>query len=352
MWVGAAHRRYAQLGSLPIFHELTPSFRVDLFPLLKPISFAPNDIIFRKGAPSRAVYFLLSGEIDVYRGDALHDSSEPNPPGGSLSRRVTSRLTSTHEVDLTVTDWTGASGNPTSTMSVEGEELLIGSSLRPLTRAIKHQGIFGQAALLGRRREATLVAREQCEALVVAKEDLVSLFEKDPIHARRVCLLLLSDFLRMDRLAMLAMRFRMLACARGTPERAAVVIAYNWRRHVDQLARASDPIYELIEAAKEPLYTSVLSARSLGKSPSLGRMPTGRWSLSATQSDGAPKGVVPVAHLLPGADPLNRGIGELKEMMRELTKGHQQLVSRLQAIEDSTPRSSKAKGAKESGKGN
>ena len=49
-----------------------------------------------------------------------------------------------------------------------------------------HEGIFGQAALLGRRREATTVARTSCEALLIAKDDLHRLFDGDAISARRM----------------------------------------------------------------------------------------------------------------------------------------------------------------------
>ena len=36
------------LGQLPLFAKLNPDFKLELFPLLKPISFAPGDIVYRK----------------------------------------------------------------------------------------------------------------------------------------------------------------------------------------------------------------------------------------------------------------------------------------------------------------
>ena len=71
-----------QLGRLPLFTKLNPDFTLELFPLLKPISFSPGDTIFTKGSPSRAIYFLLSGEIDVYRGTGAE---------AARSREITAR---------------------------------------------------------------------------------------------------------------------------------------------------------------------------------------------------------------------------------------------------------------------
>ena len=100
------------LGQLPLFQKLTPDFKLELFPCLKPISFSPGDTIYRKGAPSKTVYFLLSGEIDVYRGTGV-------PTGTAAELGPTSRLTPWHETDLSASDWTGAA--PTSKITTEGE---------------------------------------------------------------------------------------------------------------------------------------------------------------------------------------------------------------------------------------
>jgi len=230
------HILHEQLGKLSLFTKLNPDFTLELFPLLKPISFAPGDTIFKKGQQSRSIYFLLSGEIDVFRG------LSPFGP--------TSRITSTHEIDLgNVTDWAG--NQATSRISATGHVLLKGgeSHIAPVQT---HEGIFGQAALLGRRRECTAVARTGCEALLIAKDDLHRLFEGDAISARRMCMLVLDDFLRMDRLSMLALRLRILWGTMEPEVRAALNIQYHWRRYNDLLAQANDPIYELIDKEGQP----------------------------------------------------------------------------------------------------
>ena len=114
-----------------------------------------------------------------------------------------------------------------------------------------HEGIFGQAALLGRRREATLVARTNCEALLIAREDVQRLFDNDGPSARRVCVLVLEAFLRMDRLSMLALRLRCLSHSHQKGEEwCALTIQYHWRRYSDLLARANDPICARVGASK------------------------------------------------------------------------------------------------------
>ena len=43
------------LGQLPLFSKLNPDFKLELFPLLKPISFSPGDIVYRKVCRARRV---------------------------------------------------------------------------------------------------------------------------------------------------------------------------------------------------------------------------------------------------------------------------------------------------------
>lgn len=310
---------------------------MELFPLLKPISFATGDVIYRKGAPSRTLYFLLSGEIDVYRSALdLDNTSVIGASGSGGAKRPpmpfgapTQRLTPSNEIDLTAdqsgADWTGLSRAPTSVLSAEGEVLVAsrtGTALRGprgVVRTSKHQGVFGQAALLGRRREATLVARSPCEALLIGKEDLQRLFEGDAISARRACVLLLEDFMRMDRLSMLALRLRILALGREverdeiemegaqggqdpkaaaalrhkTKVRACLVLQFWWRRVNDQLARDNDPIYGMFASATEPTSKTRWAGR---QHMSFRRGATGELGGSGKRSGGESKQVT--EHLL------------------------------------------------------
>lgn len=117
------------------------------------------------------------------------------------------------------------SAHLTPTVPPPSFQIIISSaSAKPIGVKLAHEGIFGQAALLGRRREATAMARTQCEAMLVSREDLQKLFEADVMQARRMCALVLGDFLRMDRLRMLALRLRMLSAHPKTLERAALTV--------------------------------------------------------------------------------------------------------------------------------
>jgi len=318
-----------QLGGLPLFAKLNPNFKIELFPYLKPISFAPGDVIYKKGAPSRTIYFLLSGEIDVYRG--LDDRTATNLHSQRSQRaRPTSRFTSSHETDLSAIDWTGMA--PTSKIGDDGETLLKAATGRPMTRPLPHQGIFGQAALLGRRREATLIARSSCEALLVSKEDLQRLFDGDALSARRVCMLVLDDFLRMDRLSMLALRMRIVSTKEPQDVKAALTLQYHWRRYNDQLARANDPVYDLIENEGKPVGDNAKwvsnQARWMSRSPSR------RLRLTKAHALPKPEQTSPTATRPPAAaadSELRDNIGEIKEMLLEM-KG------RLERLEETTPR--------------
>ena len=229
----------------------------DIFPKLKPISFAPGEIVYTKGAQSRTLFFLLAGEIDVYRGASLPSAE------GSFNDAPTSRLlppSAKPTQEPAMTDWTGELG-PTARISREGEVLLAANSDRSaMTPMQAHEGIFGQATLIGRRREATLVAHTACEALLIAKEDILRLFDCDAYTARRICILVLDDFMRMDRLSMLSLRLRILAQAKQAKDElwCALRIQVAWRRYRDLLSRANDPIYEYILKEGEP-HTPVTS---------------------------------------------------------------------------------------------
>ena len=263
-----------------------------------------------QGAMSRTIYFLLSGEIDVYRGAGM--------PGATELAGPTSRLTPWHETDLSYVDWTGAS--PTTRFTARGAEVLLSkgsdSALTP-KGMLMHEGIFGQAALLGRRREATLMARTSCEALLIAKEDMQTLFESDALSARRVCMLVLDDFLRMDRLSMLALRLRILSTRDSPRMRAALTIQYHWRRYNDLLARANDPTYELIEKGSQPSSAAVWASRSITRNR---KKAVGKRH-SAVDGGGAQTAV----------------LGKLDE----ITSLIKNLSGRVEQLESATPRKSK-----------
>lgn len=54
------------LGKLPLFsQQLDPEFQMDVFPLIKPVSYEKHEVVFQRGEPSRDLIFLLKGEVSV-----------------------------------------------------------------------------------------------------------------------------------------------------------------------------------------------------------------------------------------------------------------------------------------------
>ena len=54
------------LGKLPLFaNMMDPEFQSEIFPYIKPVSYAVGDVLFSKGEISRDLLFLLEGEIDI-----------------------------------------------------------------------------------------------------------------------------------------------------------------------------------------------------------------------------------------------------------------------------------------------
>ena len=58
---------------------------------------------------------------------------------------------------------------------------------------LEHSGCFGESVLTGRRRQATHVAAAWCETLVLTREDLTALFEKNPRAGKRIVKTLLAE---------------------------------------------------------------------------------------------------------------------------------------------------------------
>merc|ERR1712216_148298 len=114
------------MSRLPLFKSIDPDLRIGLFPLLRPLSFQPNDVIFHKGDASRELLFLLDGEVDVL-----------DPVDNSTQLRTLCK---------------GRSG-----LTEQWVEELV--SHRPLAskESIPSFGTLGETVLLGQRQPMTLV---------------------------------------------------------------------------------------------------------------------------------------------------------------------------------------------------
>jgi len=193
------------LGKLPLFtQQLDPEFQMEVFPLIKPVSYGKGETVFQRGEPSRDLIFLLKGEVKVI---------------SALDGVATSLLTPTQEIVLAKPD--GKSRHQEPVMHLE------------------HTGCFGESVLTGRRRQATHVAAAWCETLVLTKDDLVTLFEKNPRAGKRIVKTLLAEVDRKEKLQLLLMRFIIGSLAKTSPVRNALIIQKAWSRYATRVAASN-----------------------------------------------------------------------------------------------------------------
>lgn len=184
------------LGKLPIAKRLDPTFQTELFPHIKPISFAPGDVIFAKGEVSGDILFLLQGEVNVmYR----------NNPA-----RVETVLTPTEEIFV--------AANKSCTA---GEPHL----------RIPHAGSFGETMLTGLRRAKTHIAKSYCEALQLTKDGIESVKATNPRATTRFLKLILVELKRKDRLESLQRKLCLFVAVKGSREWAARYIQAYWEQY-------------------------------------------------------------------------------------------------------------------------
>jgi len=66
-WLEVINR--AVLEQVPLFQGASPVFLHSLALMLKPMVFAPGDLVVRKGDPGREMYFVARGEVEIVDGD-------------------------------------------------------------------------------------------------------------------------------------------------------------------------------------------------------------------------------------------------------------------------------------------
>ena len=104
--------------------------------------------------------------------------------------------------------------------------------------ALESSGCFGESVLTGRRRQATHVAAAWCETLVLTKDDLIVLFEKNPRAGKRIVKTLLAEVERKEKLQLLLMRFIIGSLPKKSPVRNALVVQKAWSRYTAKMAAA------------------------------------------------------------------------------------------------------------------
>ena len=169
------------IGRIPLFSQtLDPHFQMKVFPLLKPLSASPKEIIFSKGEQSQALFFLIKGQVEVISG---------------VDGRVLYRVDS-------------------------------GS-------------FFGEAVLTGRRRSATHRAALTCEMLLISGDDLRDLFAQYPREAKVIHSAVLKEHVRKERMRGLSLKLLInrLNGAHALEQQmiaAALKLQFAWNRVCDQ----------------------------------------------------------------------------------------------------------------------
>jgi len=182
------------LGRLPFFAGMqvkNSTFQMEVFALIRNVSYVKGEVVFKRGEPSRAIMFLSSGEVVVY-----------SPASVSPLARITP--------DTEIT-------------------LMHGNADMEVMR-FKHEGCLGETLLTGRRRPVTIVAKAHTEMLLLTNEGLLSLFEKNPYSACMLVRPILRELDRKTRHELLRLRIRMCTTSIYSFEYNVLVIQKRWKR--------------------------------------------------------------------------------------------------------------------------
>ena len=207
------------MGHLPIFRKMSPTFQIALFPFLKPMKHKVGEIIYRRGAESHNMKFLIDGEVAVL--SATDDKTVTNLLRAHPPIFEHARVDDDGNV-LDVAQW---------------------------------EGCFGQSVLTGNRRATYCIASTPCQVLMIEKADLLHLFAADPRSAARLCNKALRAFVRDSRIREVVARWRITSLPRG-PEHSALIIARCWRKKCFRESKKHDSLYraiqEQLEVGKRP----------------------------------------------------------------------------------------------------
>ena len=179
------------LGSLPLFKDLTPEFQMDVFPLIRNVSYLKGEVVFKRGEPSRALFFLLSGEVLVYSSACVMPIAKYTPTAEITLMRDSTNV----EVMRTV-----------------------------------FNGCLGESVLTGRRRSVTMVAAGPTEMLLLTKQGILDLFDKNYKSASSLVEMVKVTLDKKDRLSMVVMRFMISMQHRGSTSWAALIVQKRWRK--------------------------------------------------------------------------------------------------------------------------
>jgi CRP-like cAMP-binding protein len=74
-----------QIAHVEMLHNLSPSEVQAIIPLLKPLSVQPDTVLCQEGAPGDAMFMIVSGEADIYKGQKLMAQLGPGEMFGEMA---------------------------------------------------------------------------------------------------------------------------------------------------------------------------------------------------------------------------------------------------------------------------
>jgi CRP-like cAMP-binding protein len=164
------------IGKIPLFSKiLDPMFMMEVFPLLKPLSASPKELICAKGEASTCLFFLIKGQVEVISG-------------------------------------------------VDGRVLY----------RIQSGQFFGESVLTGRRRAASHRGAGACEMMIISTEDLQELFTRRPREGKIIYNAVLQEHVRKERMRNISLRLLMNRLGRERKdEQAAIRLQIAWNKMCD-----------------------------------------------------------------------------------------------------------------------
>lgn len=142
----------------------------------------------------------------------------------------------------------------------------------------------------------------------------------------------------------LARRLRILSTERNTRTWAALVVQYQWRKFNDALARANDPIYEMINNDKQALSSGKRwAARALHRSSTRTAVPVGKRGTRRGGGGGGSGGegvqrAAAAARSREQHDDSAAGMYVMMSSLDEIKEMMIDLKARVERIEEATPR--------------
>ena len=222
------HSLKETIARIPLFaNQLEQEFQTEIFHILKPVSAAPREVIYHKGEPPDALYFLAKGQIDVISG-------------------------------------------------FDG---------RVLYRVYRDMH-FGETVVTGRRRVATHRAALSCEMYSITAADLTDLFIRRPREGRMIRKAVLVEQNRKERLRLLSLRLlinRLGATQYRAKDVAALKLQVAYSKHLDkmyevnvgvsdaQTARTDSKMVHTRAIEMSPARALASDSGSSGGSPDLGK---------------------------------------------------------------------------------